>query len=961
MITEAIFAPGARVVIRDEEWLVRSCSPVSTGGMAVRVVGTSELVRNCERTFLTALDEVLEMRPEETVLVTDESPQHRRSRLFLEALLRRTPPTDNQIYLGDKGAMNFAGYQMVPAYRALGALRPRILIADGVGIGKTLEVGVLLAELIKRGRGERILVVAMKSLLAQLQQELWTRFTIPLVRLDTVGLQRVRSKIPANKNPFYYFNKSIISIDTLKNDGRYRTYLEQCRWDVVVIDECHHVANADAQRNRLATLLAGTCDAMIMTSATPHNGKPESFANLMNMLDPTAIANPSDYSKDEIRGLFVRRFKKDVEDEVGEHFQERKTVPRWVNASEEEIRVLRRLKSLKFHTLDVRNKGGNKDVLFRTTLLKAFLSSPDACLETVQNRKQSIQAKLKQNPANRSHLENDFEVLDMFAEQLERLIAQGFGKLKALDDYLHSIGWSGKANSPRILIFSERKKSLDVLRDHLKEKYQLPDNAVRVFHAGLADTEQMELVEDFGKKDSPIRALIATDVASEGVNLHFECNHLVHFDIPWSLITIEQRNGRIDRYGQEKTPNISYLLLRSDDEELKADLRLLEILIKKEAEAHKNIGDASVFLGLHDSEKEAEYVEEQLSAGKAPEDIFPETPVEEGFLALLMGSEAVPSVEDRRAKTLSLFPSDLAFVQAAFEEIVAKERSDVSQEQVLNPPDYHPSLPALTFTAPDDLKRRCEFLPHEAIPPRWEFSLTTDRDRIQAAMAEARRRAREGENSWPHEQLLWELHPMMQWLLEKVLIRFDRHAAPIVVAPSIGAGRIAYLFEGIFSNRRSQPVVVEWFAVTAEPSGKFTIQTLEEVIKTTGFDKGIANLGKTSSLADRAEDQLEKAVGQATKYMTGLRGERTLKLQEKIRDDGERFRRWHQRSLQQVEDYKNRRRLPTGRLPRDVEESAQRRLNDIEQRRARYEQWLQETMEVVGTPYLKLAAVFASA
>src|SRR5215470_5134042 len=141
---EAVLAPGARVLVRDEEWLVRSSLPVATGGYAVRVVGMSELVRNQERAFLTALDDITEMRPEDTELVADASPQFRRSRLYLESLLRRTPPTDDLVYLGHQAALNFAKYQLAPAYRALAALRPSVGIFDGVGVGKTLEVGVLL-------------------------------------------------------------------------------------------------------------------------------------------------------------------------------------------------------------------------------------------------------------------------------------------------------------------------------------------------------------------------------------------------------------------------------------------------------------------------------------------------------------------------------------------------------------------------------------------------------------------------------------------------------------------------------------------------------------------------------------------------------------------------------------------------------------------------------------------------
>jgi SNF2 family DNA or RNA helicase len=241
-VTTQTFAPGARVAIRGEEWIVRGARLASTGDVELRVGGLSDLVRGKESAFLTGLDVVTELRPEETSLVADPSPGYARSKLYLESLLRQTPPTEAAVYLGHQAAMKVQTYQLVPAVKALAQPRPRLLIADGVGLGKTLEAGVLLAELIRRGRGRRILVVALKSILAQFQQELWARFTIPLVRLDSEGLARVQRKIPANSNPFYHFPRVIISIDTLKKDAKYQRWLEASHWDVTVIDECQHVA-----------------------------------------------------------------------------------------------------------------------------------------------------------------------------------------------------------------------------------------------------------------------------------------------------------------------------------------------------------------------------------------------------------------------------------------------------------------------------------------------------------------------------------------------------------------------------------------------------------------------------------------------------------------------------------------------------------------------------------------------
>jgi SNF2 family DNA or RNA helicase len=243
---------------------------------------------------------------------------------------RRSVANDERIHLGHRGVMNLVPYQLDPALQALRQPRSRILIADAVGLGKTLEAGVLATELIQRGRGKRILVVTQKAMLTQFQKEWWSRFSIPLVRLDSVGLARVRNRIPANHNPFNYFDRSIISIDTLKSNLEYRNYLENAWWDIIVIDECHNVAarageSGLSRRARLARLLATRSDTLMLLSATPHDGSARSFASLMSLLDPTAISDPDDYTPEDFRskGLVIRRFKKDIRDQVSADFQER--------------------------------------------------------------------------------------------------------------------------------------------------------------------------------------------------------------------------------------------------------------------------------------------------------------------------------------------------------------------------------------------------------------------------------------------------------------------------------------------------------------------------------------------------------------------------------------------------------------------------------------------------------------
>jgi SNF2 family DNA or RNA helicase len=610
------YTPGQRVIIRDAEWTIRKVEILSDDGYELVCDGFSNFVKGKEAIFLTSYEKSIQIvDPLETKFIIDKSSGFTKSLLYMESLLKDVVPTDTKIHRASKAAMDIVPYQFEPALQALQQPRQRILMADAVGLGKTLEAGILTTELIKRGKGKRILVLAVKSMLTQFQKEFWNRFSIPLTRLDSQGIQRVRSKIPANMNPFFYYDKSIISIDTLKQEALYRSYIEDSYWDIIIIDEAHNVAdrNSGSQKSKLAKLISTRCDTLLMLSATPHDGKAESFASLLNMLDPTAIANPKKYSREDFedKKLVIRRFKKDIADQVSDEFKTRQIFTIKSTATSPEEEVFSYISNINFKSID--NKKRKASDLFKTTLVKSLLSSPAACIESIKNRIRKIE-QLDEDYSD------DIHTLEVLLEKLELVDENSFSKYNELVHLIkNTMKWKKKTDD-RIVIFTERIKTLNFLAEHLKNDLKLKDDAlVTMTGSTMSDIEINKVVEDFGQENSKVRLLIATDVASEGINLHYLSHRLIHFDIPWSLMTFQQRNGRVDRYGQEQNPEIYYMQTDSQDQTFKGDNRILEILKEKDENAYNNIGDPSAFMNVFDVKEEEELVAEAMHSGKDAE------------------------------------------------------------------------------------------------------------------------------------------------------------------------------------------------------------------------------------------------------------------------------------------------------------------------------------------------------
>lgn len=545
-----------------------------------------------------------------------------------------------------RSGANVEAYQLEPLRRALQSARTNLLLADDVGLGKTIEAGLVIQELLLRHRARTVIIVCPPSLAWKWQEEMREKFGLEFVVVDSALLARVRRSHGLAANPFRLFPRVIVSMSWLpglraqrllrdvvagaatpaagSGAGAPATTTRRFAFDVLVVDEAHHVAPAnptaapgrrgyavDSHRTVATRALAERCEHRLFLSATPHNGYSESFTALMEMIDGRRFSRGATLDEKALREVTVRRLKVELPEKG---FQQRQLRQIGFTPEPEEQRqfaLLDQLLADSARANGARARGGRAGGLVAMLLKKRFLSSPWSFARTLELYRQAPDsARLDLDDAEGYYQEvlgsgqsdeeeGEVEQPEFTAlrrskgsdplvaatpEQLESLISWGRGyehrpdsRLRALLAFLDAVcrpdgvRWSNE----RVVVFTEYAETLRWIEAVLAQHgYR---DVLATIHGGTA-TEERELIRAQFTADPakhPVRVLVATDSAGEGIDLQDHCHRLVNFDIPFNPSRLEQRIGRIDRYGQRHAPLIHQLVPEAGDGPYTRDVTFL--------------------------------------------------------------------------------------------------------------------------------------------------------------------------------------------------------------------------------------------------------------------------------------------------------------------------------------------------------------------------------------------------
>lgn len=575
--------------------------------------------------------------------------------------------TDPELFQAPyRAGIEIKAYQLEPLRKALSMPRIALFIADDVGLGKTIEAGIVLREMLMRQKVRWVLIACPPSVVKQWQEEMENRFGLSFMIFDRDFVAQRRQERGYGVNPWKTHTRFIIS-HALMRDENYAAPLRDCLGDfmagsMLILDEAHNAAPAsgsryavDSQLTKTIRSLADKFEHKLFLSATPHNGHSNSFAALLEMLDPQRFCRGVPVTDNSLLDtVMVRRLKQDLRS-LGNDFPERLVIPILIDnlpANTPELRLSELLQEYRI-LREERLKGvsrsqQNMAMLVIINLQKRLLSSIEAFARTLKVHQQTlarqqekIQDKIIQSKVIRPErlvllkesvgadddradlLEADVEqeedqqmrlatgqdlliserekqVLDEMMNIANTYRCQVDQKVKKLINWIrdHMCPNLGEAGAEwlerRVLIFTEYTDTKRYLQQKLDEAIadsHLANKRIEVFHGGMSEDQRQEIKAAFNESPSkhPLRILIATDAAREGVNLQNNCADLFHFDIPWNPSRMEQRNGRIDRKLQRSSQVHCYYFIYPQ----RVEDRVLEVVIEKTKVIQEQLGSLS--------------------------------------------------------------------------------------------------------------------------------------------------------------------------------------------------------------------------------------------------------------------------------------------------------------------------------------------------------------------------------
>jgi superfamily II DNA or RNA helicase len=511
-----------------------------------------------------------------------------------------------------RSGITIESYQLDPVVRAVQMPRANLLIADDVGLGKTIETGLVVLELILRHRARTVLVVCPSALQIQWRDQMRDKFGLDFKIVDSKAFSDLRRKRGLQVNPWTHYPRLITSIDFLKRDRPLRLFRDVLpapgepafprRFDILVVDEAHNIApsgrgsiQVDSQRTSAIRTLTPHFEHKLFLSATPHNGYLDSFTALLELLDNQRFARGIEPATEQLRTAVVRRLKSEIVDDWGNRkFAERQVRPLEVDYKPEERRIHTLLReyteSRQAKSRDAVERCATEFVL--KLLKKRLFSSPAAFASTLDKHRDSLtnarRGRVADPHVSQLQLQRQVDRVDEefgddheyeqttsdAVETASRLFREPdaretaiLGDLRAWGETARNradskaltlLGWldfhirpNGQWTSQRVIIFTEYRDTQKALFGLLTREGFGGDRLAMLYGGMQPDErEAVKAAFQYDPAESPVRILLATDAASEGIDLQNWCHLLIHYEIPWNPARLEQRNGRVDRHGQ---------------------------------------------------------------------------------------------------------------------------------------------------------------------------------------------------------------------------------------------------------------------------------------------------------------------------------------------------------------------------------------------------------------------------